>query len=235
MSALRISLLLGAALVGTAAFAQSNMGVPNAVQGFSVNRDQPIQIEAVSLEIRDKESIATFTGNVHVIQGDTHMRSQTLKVLYDQDAGKDGGKAGNKSSGNKAGGNKVAGSGPAARPASAATPGPSGQQQIQRLEASGGVIVTQKDQTATGDQGIFDTKSNSVTLIGNVVVKQGESQLKGDRLVVNLETGVSRMDVSPKGGRIQGTFMPPQQQQQQPAPAPPAAGRQTPAPKPRTN
>lgn len=30
-------------------------GVPNAMQGFSQNRDQPIQIEAASLEMRDKK------------------------------------------------------------------------------------------------------------------------------------------------------------------------------------
>ena len=30
-------------------------GVPNAVQGFSQNRDKPIQIDAGSLEVRDKD------------------------------------------------------------------------------------------------------------------------------------------------------------------------------------
>ncbi|MGA7996891.1 MAG: LptA/OstA family protein, partial [Bradyrhizobium sp.] len=52
--------------------AQSAMtGVPNAMQGFSQNRDQPIQIEAASLEMRDKKKEATFSGNVKVVQGDT--------------------------------------------------------------------------------------------------------------------------------------------------------------------
>ena len=48
-----------------AAFAQGAVsGVPNAMQGFSQNRDQPIQIEAASLEMRDKKKEATFSGNV---------------------------------------------------------------------------------------------------------------------------------------------------------------------------
>ena len=39
------------------AVAQGAMsGVPNAMQGFSQNRDQPIQIEAASLEMRDKKN-----------------------------------------------------------------------------------------------------------------------------------------------------------------------------------
>ena len=59
-------------------------GVPNAMQGFSQNRDQPIQIEAASLEMRDKKKEATFAGNVKVVQGDTTMTSKTLVVFYDQ-------------------------------------------------------------------------------------------------------------------------------------------------------
>src|SRR5207247_11419736 len=67
------------------ALAQGAMsGVPNAMQGFSQNRDQPIQIEAASLEVRDKSKEATFAGNVKVVQGDTTMTSKTLVVFYDQ-------------------------------------------------------------------------------------------------------------------------------------------------------
>src|SRR5579863_4645867 len=58
-----------AMLLAGEASAQSTMsGVPNAMQGFSQNRDQPIQIEAASLEMRDKKKEATFSGNVKVIQ-----------------------------------------------------------------------------------------------------------------------------------------------------------------------
>jgi lipopolysaccharide export system protein LptA len=80
-----------------------------------------------------------------------------------------------------------------------ATPGPAGQQQISKLEAKGGVIVTQKDQTATGDAGLFDMRTNTVTLSGNVVVSQGQNVLRGDRLVVDLTSGVSRVESSKQG------------------------------------
>src|SRR3954466_3229699 len=82
------ALAVGIALVATgAASAPSTMqGGPNAVQGFSQNRDQPIQIEAASLEMRDKKKEATFSGNVKVIQGDTTMTSKTLVVFYEQAA-----------------------------------------------------------------------------------------------------------------------------------------------------
>ena len=69
--------------VAGGALAQGAMsGVPNAMQGFSQNRDQPIQIEAASLEMRDKKKEATFSGNVKVVQGDTTMTSKSLVVFY---------------------------------------------------------------------------------------------------------------------------------------------------------
>jgi lipopolysaccharide export system protein LptA len=37
-----------------------------------------VQIEAASLEVRDKDKVATFSGNVHVIQGDTDLRTKKL-------------------------------------------------------------------------------------------------------------------------------------------------------------
>ena len=188
-------LLVGALVIFTMASPNAQpaaKGPPNALQGFSQNRDQPVHIEAASLEVRDKEKVATFAGDVRVNQGDTHMRCKSLVVYYEQDA-----LTGNQS-GNQAGKND-------GKPMVSATPGPGGNQQIKRLEAHGGVVVTQKEQTATGDQGIFDMKSNTVTLTGNVVMTQGKNVLRGERLTVNLVTGVSRVDGS---GRVQMLVQP---------------------------
>ena len=89
MNASLLRLLPGAALVAgliaaaTAAPAQNSP--PNALQGFSQNRDQPVKIDAATLEVRDKDKVATFGGNVHLVQGDTTLRCKTLVVFYDQD------------------------------------------------------------------------------------------------------------------------------------------------------
>lgn len=165
-------------------------GPSNALQGFSQNRDKPIQIDAARLEVRDKDKVATFFGDakaaVKVIQGDTTLRSKTLVVHYDQDNTKGGAK------GNAKGGAS----------AKAAIPGPGGSSQIRRLVANGGVVVTQKDQTVTGERGVFDMKSNTITMSGGVVLTQGDNVLRGERLVVDMSTGVSRVE----GGRVQGMF-----------------------------
>jgi lipopolysaccharide export system protein LptA len=160
--------------------APQNQGPPNALQGFSQNRDQPIKIQAASLEVREKDKLATFTGDVHVVNGDTEMRCKSLQVFYDQEPG--GGAAKE----------------PAGGLAKAADAGPAGAQQIRRIEAKGSVTVVQKDQHATGDSAIFNMRENTVTLNGNVIVTRGQDVLRGQRLVVNLTDGVSKMD----GGRV---------------------------------
>ena len=76
-----VALALALIAAGKAVAQSSMQGVPNAMQGFSQNRDQPIQIEAASLEMRDKKKEATFSGNVKVVQGDTTMTSKVLVVF----------------------------------------------------------------------------------------------------------------------------------------------------------
>jgi lipopolysaccharide export system protein LptA len=162
--------------------AASPSGPPNALQGFSQNRDQPVKIEAATLEVRDKNKVATFSGNVHLVQGDTVLRCKVLVVFYDQD---DTG----------------------APTVKSATPGPTGSSQIRRMEAKGAVVVTQKDQTATGDSAIYDLKDNTVTLLapagGRVTVTQGPNVMSGPKLVVNLTTNVSHFE-----GGVSGLITP---------------------------
>ena len=63
--------------------------------------------------------------------------------------------------------------------------------------------MTQKEQTATGETGLFDMRANTVTLVGNVVVSQGRNVMRGNRLVVDLATGVSRVEGGRSSGRVE--------------------------------
>jgi lipopolysaccharide export system protein LptA len=52
-------------------------------------------------------------------------------------------------------------------------------------------------------------QTNTVTLSGNVVMTQGQNVLRGERLVVDLANGVSRVESGRNGqGRVQGLFLP---------------------------
>ncbi|KRP86775.1 lipopolysaccharide export system protein LptA [Bradyrhizobium sp. USDA 4518] len=196
-----IAAFLLALFSASAAFAQGSMsGVPNAMQGFSQNRDQPIQIEAASLEMRDKKKEATFAGNVKVVQGDTTMTSKTLVVFYEDKSTQAPAPAPAGTKGANAKG---------AAPMQTATPGPGGASSIKRLEAKGNVVVTQKDQVVTGETAIFDTKTNLITMLGGggsqVVLTQCQNVLRGDRLLVDMTTGVSRVEAD--NGKVQGLFI----------------------------
>jgi lipopolysaccharide export system protein LptA len=181
----------------SAAQAQNSMqGVPNAMQGFSQNRDKPIQIEAAQLEVRDKKKEATFSGNVKVVQGDTTMSSKSLVVFYDQTPGPEQPPPQPRQ--------KAAKASPGA-PMQSASPGPGGSSSIKRLEARGSVVVTQKDQVVTGDLAVFDTKANLITMSGGVVLTQCKNVLRGDRLMVDMTTGVSRVESD--SGRVQALFI----------------------------
>jgi lipopolysaccharide export system protein LptA len=192
------ALLCAAMLIvaGGARAQSSASGVPNAMQGFSQNRDKPIQIEAASLEMRDKKKEATFSGNVKVIQGDTTMTSKVLVVFYES-------KDANAPATPAAGATKSAAKA-APAPMQSAAPGPGGSSSIKRLEAKGNVVVTQKDQVATGELAVFDTKTNLITMSGGVVLTQCQNVLKGDRLLVDMTTGVSRVESDSK---VNGLFL----------------------------
>src|SRR4029077_11706036 len=118
--------------------------------------------------------------------------SKTLMVFYNDEADKDKADA------------------PKPKPAAGAAAAEPMSQQIRRVEAKGGVLVTQKEQTATGESGIFDMQANTVTLLGNVVISQGQNVVRGDRLTVDLNSGVSRVECGKTQGqcRVQALIQP---------------------------
>ena len=209
-----VAVALGGAFAAAAQPAQKDQP-GGAMQGLQLNRDQPVKIESLTLEVRDKQHQATFAGNVKLTQGDTTIQCKSLVVFYE-----DGAPAAPAPS--------AKGAPAAATAQKAATPGfGGGGQQIKRVEAKGDVLVTQKDQTAKGEMGVFDIKTNNITLSGNVVVTQGTNVLTGERMVVNLTTGVTTVEssknASGKGSPVTGMFSPS-------APAPGTAPAPAPAP-----
>jgi lipopolysaccharide export system protein LptA len=181
-----LATLLLAAVPATA-HAQSAGGF----SGFGGSDGGPIQIEASELEVRDKEGVAIFTGDVVVKQGETTLETAKLVVHYvGGGQGADGGGGGKK----KAAAGAAAPATPAAPAAAAGAAAPvAGSQEIDRLEASGKVLVTSKDQTASGDSATYDGKTEVLELRGDVVLTQGKNVVRGDRLVVEMATGRARV------------------------------------------
>jgi lipopolysaccharide export system protein LptA len=94
-----------------------------------------------------------------------------------------------------------------------------GNPQIQRIDASGGVTVRSPSETANGSFGIYDLNRRLITLLGGVTLIQGQNQVHGGRLVIDMNTGRATVDgsavrgpggVTSSGGRVTGRFTVPQ-------------------------
>lgn len=87
-----------------------------------------------------------------------------------------------------------------------------GELKIQRVDASGGVVVSRGNETARGDVGIYDFNRRIITLVGNVALQRASDTLRGGRMVIDLNTGLASVDGSGSGatptggGRVSGSF-----------------------------
>jgi lipopolysaccharide export system protein LptA len=59
--------------------------------------------------------------------------------------------------------------------------------QMKQIIAEGKVNAVQGNRMATGDKAIFDEKAKTVTLTGNPVMRQGNSQVTGSRIIYYIE------------------------------------------------
>jgi lipopolysaccharide export system protein LptA len=59
--------------------------------------------------------------------------------------------------------------------------------QMKQIVAEGKVNATQGNRVATGDKAVFDDKTKTVTLTGSPVMRQGNSQVSGAKVVYYME------------------------------------------------
>lgn len=84
-----------------------------------------------------------------------------------------------------------------------------GSLKIQRIDATGGVVVKRGNEVARGDVAVYDFNARVITMAGNVKLLRGSSDtLNGGRLTINLGSGVASVTGSggTRGGRVTGQF-----------------------------
>ncbi|MAC11726.1 MAG: OstA family protein [Sphingorhabdus sp.] len=92
---------------------------------------------------------------------------------------------------------------------------------VNRIDATGNVVITRGDERATGNAAIYDLDRRLITLVGDVTLRQSGNDLNGGRLVIDLDSGKAVIDGSGGGapppgiesagpGRVTGTFTVPQ-------------------------
>jgi lipopolysaccharide export system protein LptA len=83
----RLASLAISAVLALAALPAGAQERASRMKGLALNNDTPIQIESDSLEIREQEKKAIFTGNVKVAQGPTTLRAGHMVVYYVAEGG----------------------------------------------------------------------------------------------------------------------------------------------------
>jgi len=72
---------------------------------------------------------------------------------------------------------------------------------ISRIDAEGNVFLSSPSETAQGEAGVYDVEGGIITLTGSVVLTRGENVIRGDRLVLDLSTGRSKVESAAPGGQ----------------------------------
>ena len=93
-----------------------------------------------------------------------------------------------------------------------------GALRIQRIDASGGVVVTRGAERAQGDAAVYDFNQRVIILSGGVAINRGADRLDGGRLTIDLDNGVTSVDGAgsrpangQNAGRVSGVFEVPEQ------------------------
>lgn len=85
----------------------------------------------------------------------------------------------------------------------------SGDGLIARIDANGTVTISTRDENAQGDWAIYDVDQKILTLGGAVKIERGGNTVAGQRLVLDLKTGQTRIESgNADNGRVRGTFKP---------------------------
>jgi len=79
--------------------------------------------------------------------------------------------------------------------------------QMKQIILDGKVNATQGNRVATGDRAVFDDKAKTVTLTGNPVMRQGNNQVSGAKVVYFLEQDRAMVESDGKT-RVSATIFP---------------------------
>jgi lipopolysaccharide export system protein LptA len=79
--------------------------------------------------------------------------------------------------------------------------------QMKQIIAEGKVNATQGNRVATGERAVFDDKTKTVTLTGNPVMRQGNSQVSGTKVIYFMDQDRAVAEGDSKV-RVQATIFP---------------------------
>lgn len=166
-------------------FAVGLLLVGAAVAADLASSNEPINVDADSLEVDNNGNVAHFVGKVQAKQGDVTIVCDQLDVHYSK----------NEQEKSK-------------QPAGLAT---GGDGRVTKVVALGHVRITQKDRVAVGRKGTYWAGARKLLMEGDATVLQGKNQVVGDKITVFLDQDRALVHGQP-GKRVSVTIVPNKQQ-----------------------
>ena len=84
--------------------------------------------------------------------------------------------------------------------------------ELDKIEAKGNVVITQKDRTATSDEAFFKQESGQIVMTGNAFLREGKNTITGCKVIIY--TNEDRGSVIPcttgKNERVKAVIYPQQ-------------------------
>ena len=80
-------------------------------------------------------------------------------------------------------------------------------QQIRELKAIGKVVFLKDKQLATGDKATYYINQDKVIITGNVELKRNDNIIKGEKLIIDFLTGLSKMEGSGTNQKVKMKYI----------------------------
>lgn len=134
----------------------------------------PIDVRAERAQFIDREAKVIYSGSVVAKQGLSELRADTITIEFQR-----------------------------TEPAGEGGVG-SGIGDAEKIIATGNVLYLTPAERARGNRAVYDYKTDTITMTGDVVVTRGEDVLTGQTLIIEVATGKSTM----QGGRVRTVINP---------------------------
>jgi lipopolysaccharide export system protein LptA len=144
-------------------------------------KNEPIEITSDRMEAFNEKKMVVFSGNATAKQGDIVLKSDKLSLYYKNGPGKK----------DKIGTKEIETSGV-----------------LDRIEAKGNVVVTQKEKRATSEEASYNQESGQIVMTGNPILREGKNTVTGCKVIVytNEDRGSVVPCTSGKGERVKAVI-----------------------------
>ena len=155
-----------------------------------IKKNEPIEIVSDRMEAFNEKKMVVFSGNATAKQGDIVLKSDQLFLYYKNESGKK----------DKIGTKEIEASG-----------------ELDKIEAKGNVVITQKERLATSEEASYNQESGQIVMTGNAILREGKNTVTGCKVIVytNEDRGSVVPCTSGKNERVKAVIYPQQNKEGQ--------------------